>query len=89
MLEKGGQKGSPVRPRATWEDLLPVLQCPLGLETGKWQLGTVQFSLGASGTCVVGLQDWTAVGWVPWAVKSQCGEEMWCSPGLGAVREVC
>jgi len=58
MLEKAGQKGSPVRPRAAREDLLPVLQCPLGLETGTWELGTMQLSLGASGARVVGLQEY-------------------------------
>lgn len=30
----------------------------------------------------------TVVRWVPWAVKSRRGEEMWCSAVLGAVRFV-
>lgn len=34
MLAKAGQKGSPMRLRATREDLLPVPQCPLGLQIG-------------------------------------------------------
>lgn len=27
--------------------------------------------------------------WIPQAVKSQCGEEIRCSPGLGATGEIC
>lgn len=52
MLEKAEQKGSPLRPRATREDLLSVLPCPLGVETDTWELR-------ASGTCVIGLQEYS------------------------------
>lgn len=58
MLKKAAQKGSPVRLRASREDLLPVPQCPLGLETGTWELGAVRLAVGASSTCVVGLQEY-------------------------------